>query len=154
VCGDVTQIREVLMNLVINASEAITAQDGVITIKTGTMHCSAEYLSGSLSTGDLPAGSYSWFEVADTGCGMNADTQKHIFEPFFTTKFAGRGLGLSAVLGIVRGHKGALLLSSSADSGARFRVLLPAATGTPTPDPRRVTLDPSNGAGKAPATPS
>jgi two-component system cell cycle sensor histidine kinase/response regulator CckA len=124
--GDPSQLGQVIMNLVINASEAIGDQDGVISISTGARECSAEYLRKSYAHEDSSPGLYLTLEVSDTGCGMDAVTQARLFEPFFTTKFTGRGLGLAAVLGIVRGHKGALGLESTPDKGTTFVVLLPA----------------------------
>ena len=130
--GDVTQIRQVVMNLITNASEAIGERSGVIALSTGAMDCDRAYLDdinevlrASLDE-PLPAGIYTYFEVADTGYGMDADTIDKIFDPFFTTKFAGRGLGMSAVLGIVRGHKGALKIHSQLGKGTTFKVLFPA----------------------------
>jgi two-component system, cell cycle sensor histidine kinase and response regulator CckA len=125
--GDVTQIRQVLMNLVINAGEAIGENDGDIEIATGSGELDAAWLAGALLGQELPAGPYVWLEVNDTGCGIDEETRRRIFEPFFTTKFTGRGLGLSAVLGIVRGHGGALFLDSAPGRGTRFRVVLPPA---------------------------
>ena len=125
--GDPSQIRQVLMNLVFNASEAIGEHGGVITISTGMMECSNEDISEIYLDDNLTEGLYVWLEVSDTGCGMDHETQRRIFEPFFTTKFTGRGLGLSAVLGIVRGHKGALKVYSEPARGTTFKVLFPAA---------------------------
>lgn len=124
--GDPAQLRQVLMNLVINASEAIGDRSGVITISTGARHCDAEYLRETFLDDSLPEGLYVSLEVSDTGCGMDKETQARIFEPFFTTKFTGRGLGMSAVLGIVRGHKGALKVYSEPGKGTTFRLLFPA----------------------------
>jgi CheY-like chemotaxis protein len=115
------------MNLIINASEATGDRSGVVTISTGVMEADRAYLGATFIVEDLPEGYYCYFEVADTGCGMGADTMEKIFDPFFTTKFAGRGLGLAAVLGIVRGHKGALKVYSQLDRGTTFKVLLPCA---------------------------
>jgi CheY-like chemotaxis protein len=130
--GDVTQIRQVIMNLMINASEAIGDKSGVIALSTGAMDCDRAYLDDVnevLRAGlgeTLPEGAYTYFEVADTGCGMDAETIEKVFDPFFTTKFTGRGLGMSAVLGIVRGHKGALKIYSEVGKGTTFKVFFPA----------------------------
>jgi PAS domain S-box-containing protein len=124
-CADATQIRQVVMNLLINASEAIGDQEGTIRVVSGLRQTDAE-LAGSLSRGQaLKPGEYVVLEVVDSGVGMGADTLRKIFDPFFTTKFTGRGLGLAAVLGIVRGHKGAIDVTSEVGRGATFRLLLP-----------------------------
>jgi PAS domain S-box-containing protein len=130
--GDATQIRQIVMNLVINASEAIGEREGSIVLATGWGWFSSGDLEG-IPVGEPPQeGRYVWLEVSDTGCGMDDETQRRVFEPFFTTKFTGRGLGLSAVLGIVRGHKGTLRLRSEPGKGTAFRVLFPALqAGTP-----------------------
>jgi PAS domain S-box-containing protein len=125
--GDPSQIRQVVVNLVINASEALGERGGAITISTGVMECSSDYLGGAYPNERLAEGPYAWLEVADTGCGMEPETQRRIFEPFFTTKFTGRGLGLSAVLGIVRGHGGALRVDSAPGKGTTFTVFFPVA---------------------------
>ena len=124
--GDPSQIRQVVMNLVINASEAIGERSGVITISTGAMDCQDDYLADGYIFEALSPGMFIYLEVSDTGCGMDKETVQRIFEPFFTTKFTGRGLGLSAVLGIVRGHKGALRVYSEPGKGTTFKVLFPA----------------------------
>ncbi len=124
--ADVTQMRQVVMNLVINASEAIGDRNGVIAISTGCMHCDRAYLSETYLDEELPPGRYVFIEVSDTGCGMTPETQARLFDPFFTTKFAGRGLGLAALLGIVRGHRGAVKVYSEMDKGSAFKVLFPA----------------------------
>ncbi len=124
--ADATQIRQVIMNLIINASEAIKDKDGVISVSTGSMFCDSSYMSGSYLYEQLPEGDYVYLEISDTGIGMNKETQMKIFDPFFTTKFAGRGLGLAAVLGIVRGHKGFLKLYSEPERGTSFKVFFPA----------------------------
>ena len=126
---DATQIRQVIMNLVINASEAIGAKSGVISLKTGLTRVDRAYLGGTIMAPELPEGTYVYLEVSDTGCGMSAETQLKIFEPFFTTKFTGRGLGLAAVLGIVRGHGGALKVYSEPGRGTTFKLLFPCAAG-------------------------
>jgi PAS domain S-box-containing protein len=124
--GDVSQLSQVIMNMVINASEAIGERSGVITISTGVTECTGRYLEKTYVDERLTPGLYLTLEVSDTGCGMDKATQEHLFEPFFTTKFTGRGLGLSAVLGIVRGHKGALRLYSELGKGTTFKILFPA----------------------------
>ncbi len=130
--ADATQLRQVVMNLVINASEAIGEQPGAITVRTGLRPLSAAALSQYVADADLPEGTYVYLEVADTGCGMDPEMLGRIFDPFFTTKFSGRGLGLAAVLGIVRGHRGALRVTSTPGRGTAFCILLP--PGTPQPE--------------------
>jgi two-component system, cell cycle sensor histidine kinase and response regulator CckA len=125
--ADASQLRQVVMNLVVNASEAIGDKSGVITLSTGAMDCDRDYLSEVWLNEQLPAGQYVFVEVADTGSGMDADTRARIFDPFFTTKFTGRGLGLAAVLGIVRGHRGAIKVYSEPGRGSTLKVLFPAA---------------------------
>jgi PAS domain S-box-containing protein len=133
--GDVTQIRQVIMNLITNASEAIGDQTGIISLSTGVMECDRGFLdsaNGSLFVGldePLDEGIYAYIEVTDTGCGMDAETINKVFDPFFTTKFTGRGLGMSAVLGIVRSHNGAIKVRSELDKGTTFTVLFPANEG-------------------------
>jgi PAS domain S-box-containing protein len=130
--GDATQIRQIILNLITNASEAIGEKSGVIALSTGAMSCDRAYLDGtnevfrSALSDPLPEGIYVYFEVADTGNGMDGGTLDKIFDPFFTTKFTGRGLGLSAVLGIVRGHRGTIKIYSEPRRGTTFKVLFPA----------------------------
>ncbi|MDQ6950812.1 MAG: transporter substrate-binding domain-containing protein [Mariprofundales bacterium] len=124
--ADAAQMQQVIMNLVINASDAIGNRSGVITISTGMMRVDSAYLAGTCLDDDLPEGRYVYLEVSDTGCGMDKATQDKVFEPFFTTKFTGHGLGMAAVLGIVRGHRGALKLYSELGRGTTFKMLLPA----------------------------
>ncbi|MFQ5738194.1 MAG: PAS domain S-box protein [Acidobacteriota bacterium] len=121
--GDVTQIRQIIMNLITNASEALGDKCGVVTIATGVMERvdqSENYLDGGLL-----GGPYAFLEVSDTGKGMDKATRSRMFDPFFTTKFAGRGLGLAAVLGIVRGHKGAIRVTSEPGLGTNIKVIFP-----------------------------
>lgn len=122
---DVTQLRQVIMNLITNASEAIGDKSGIISMTTGAMECDTAYLKETFLADDLPAGTYVYLEIADTGCGMDKETEGKIFDPFFTTKFAGRGLGLAAVLGIVRGHHGAIKVYSEPDRGTTIKILFP-----------------------------
>jgi CheY-like chemotaxis protein len=123
--ADAAQMRQVVMNLVINASEAIGDTTGTITLTTGVRQLTNAYLTTTYLAPDLPSGSYAYLEVADAGCGMDSATLARIFEPFFTTRFTGRGLGLSAVLGIVRGHRGALQVQSEPGRGTIFTIFLP-----------------------------
>lgn len=122
--GDVSQLRQVVMSLVNNASEALD-DGGVILVRTGTEHYELEDLKDTFLADDLPSGYYSFVEVSDNGIGMAEEIQSKIFDPFFTTKFTGRGLGLAAVLGIVRGHRGGIKVQSRPGEGSTFTVLLP-----------------------------
>lgn len=126
---DATSIRQVLMNLVLNANEALGHRPGTITVKTGFMLADAACLSMSVTATPLPEGEYAFVEVEDTGCGMDGATVERIFDPFFTTKPSGKGLGLAVVLGVVKAHRGALMVDSKIGEGTRFRVLLPGARG-------------------------
>jgi len=128
--ADPSQIRQIVMNLIINASEAIGDRSGVITVSVGATRCDEEYLSRTELQETLAPGLYLHLEVADTGCGIGEEARSRIFEPFFSTKFTGRGLGLAAVLGIVRAHKGALKVYSEPGKGTTFKILFPAKEGT------------------------
>jgi two-component system cell cycle sensor histidine kinase/response regulator CckA len=123
---DHSQILQVIMNLVINASEAIGEAEGTITISTGVRVCSGAYLKEHLQGDRMAPGRYLTLEVSDTGCGMDAETQDRIFDPFFTTKSTGRGLGLAGVGGIVRGHQAAVEVKSEPGKGTTFTLLFPA----------------------------
>ncbi|RMH61451.1 MAG: PAS domain S-box protein [Zetaproteobacteria bacterium] len=124
--GDAVQLQQVVMNLIINAAEAIADRNGVVSVRAGVMHADRKYLKSTRFDNDLPAGEYVYLEVSDTGCGMDDKTQDKMFEPFFTTKFVGRGLGLSAVMGILRSHRGAIKIDTRPGYGTTIRVLLPA----------------------------
>ena len=124
--ADESQIQQVIMNLVINAAEAIGKKGGLITITTGQIYADENCFEKTFINDNLPTGNYVFLDVTDTGCGMNKEVQKKLFEPFFTSKFTGRGLGMSAVLGIVRGHHGAIKISSTEGKGTSFRLLFPA----------------------------
>ena len=126
ISADATQVRQVIMNLLTNASDALNDQDGEITLRTGTMYADEVWLAGCLAADGVQPGEFVFVEVIDTGVGMSAETLARIFDPFFTTKFTGRGLGLAATLGIVRGHRGALDVKSVLGSGSTFRVVFPA----------------------------
>ncbi len=129
--ADVAQIRQVVMNLVMNASEAIGDTGGHITVVTNAVDCGESCLETGLGGEPVPPGRYVSLVVTDTGSGMNERTRARIFEPFFTTKFTGRGLGLSAVMGIVRSHKGAIRVSSEPGRGTTFKLLFPAGSAAP-----------------------
>ncbi len=124
--ADPSQLQQVLMNLVINASDAIGDRPGIITVRTGLMNCDQPYLHSAYICEELEPGPYVYLEVGDTGCGMDRETQARIFDPFFTTKFTGRGLGLAAVIGIVRGHHGTVKVYSEPGQGSNFKILFPA----------------------------
>ena len=126
--ADAGQLRQVVLNLITNAAEAIGQARGTVALVTRMAELSGDELD---VVGDpIPADRYVIVEVTDDGEGMDAETARRIFEPFFTTKFTGRGLGLAAVLGIVRGHRGAIQVDSLRGRGTTVRVLLPA-TSTP-----------------------
>jgi PAS domain S-box-containing protein len=127
--GDATQLRQVVMNLITNASDAIGEKGGVVTLRSSTIEVDRAYLLDFLPGEELAPGRYVALEVSDTGAGMTAETRARIFDPFFTTKFVGRGLGLAAVLGIMRAHRGAIKVYSEPGRGSTFKVVLPAAAG-------------------------
>jgi PAS domain S-box-containing protein len=127
--ADATQIRQIIMNLITNASEAIGDKSGFIAITTDTIQADRQYLRDTYLDEDLAPGLYVTLEVADTGCGMDAETQAKFFDPFFTTKFTGRGLGMAAVLGIVRSHNGAINVYSEPGKGTTMKVLFPIVSG-------------------------
>ena len=124
--ADATQVRQVLMNLVANASDALDDRSGVITIATGVVTYDPAQLPTYFPNEGLKAGRYSYLQVSDTGQGMDEETRSRAFEPFFTTKFTGRGLGLAAAMGIVTGHCGAIEIQSEPGEGTTFKVLFPA----------------------------
>ncbi|HEY2413166.1 MAG TPA: PAS domain S-box protein [Pirellulaceae bacterium] len=128
--GDATQIRQVVMNLITNASDALQEQSGVIDVRTGVRQLDADFLRSALCFDELHAGDYAYVEVEDNGCGMSSETVAKIFDPFFTTKFSGRGLGLAAVQGIVRGHRGIINVTSTPGQGTLFQVFFPSVLAT------------------------
>jgi PAS domain S-box-containing protein len=123
--ADCNQMQQIIMNLIINGAEAIGNQNGTVVIRTRTQFIDDSYIRSSFSPGEVKPGHYVVVEVQDTGCGMDEATVHRIFDPFFTTKFTGRGLGLAAVLGIMRSHKGAIELQSTPGKGTTFRLLFP-----------------------------
>ena len=133
--ADVSQIEQILQNLIVNASEAIGEGGGTITIRTCRLLTGRAALAEAHFPADIAEGDYAVLEVVDTGPGMDEATRVRIFDPFFSTKFTGRGLGLAAVLGIVRGHGGVIRVESEPGRGSTFTVLLPAAL-TRQPRPR------------------
>jgi PAS domain S-box-containing protein len=138
VIADVAQLQQLIMNLVINAAEAIGDTPGSVTVITGEQQIVAGKSSETTVAGSpVPPGRYIFFEVQDTGAGMDEATIPRIFDPFFTTKFTGRGLGLSAALGIVRSHEGYIQVSSSPGRGSTFKVFFPAAQEKIAPQPVR-----------------
>ncbi|MFC1567782.1 response regulator [Pseudomonadota bacterium] len=128
--ADKAQIQQVILNFIINAAEAIGSDTGSVRIRTGIMHASREFLDKQYNGSDLPEGKYVFVTIADSGCGMTDQTIRKMFDPFFTKKESGTGLGLSAVLGIIHGHKGVIEVVSKAGRGSKFRILLPRAYQT------------------------
>ncbi|HNV72692.1 MAG TPA: ATP-binding protein, partial [Candidatus Ozemobacteraceae bacterium] len=139
--ADGTQVRQVIMNLITNASEAVGDKSGIISLSTGVQQCDRQYLDLTALGADLPEGDYAFVEVSDTGCGMSREVMDRIFEPFFTTKFTGRGLGMAAVLGIVRGHRGTIKVYSEVGKGTSFKVLFPKVKGSIETKPKTVAVD-------------
>lgn len=123
--GDASQIEQVVLNLIMNAIDAVGTAGGDIILRTGTTDCASETLTEFEGGEELMPGNYAYLEVADNGCGMNEETMRHVFEPFFTTKFSGRGLGMAAVTGIMRGHHGAIRVRSQLGVGTTFRAIFP-----------------------------
>ena len=131
--ADASQIQQIVMNLVINAAEAVGPEGGWVAVSTEALSVDEDTVADFGAGGTLSHGAYVALTVADNGCGMDEETLSKIFDPFYTTKFTGRGLGLAAVSGIVRGHRGAIKVESTPGHGARFQVCLPAAAA---PAPR------------------
>jgi len=125
--GDATQIRQILWNLVTNAADAMNGQRGVISLRTSVRSVDEDFLASSVCPEGLEPGDFVVLEVEDNGQGMSEETLQRIFDPFFTTKLAGRGMGLAAVLAIVKGHRGTIRISSAPDHGTLVQVLFPCA---------------------------
>lgn len=144
VAGDDPQLQQVAMNLVTNASEALGEKPGLITLTTRWRDCDVEFLGKCPISESLVPGTYVELEVRDTGCGMDEPTRTKLFDPFFSTKFTGRGLGMSVVMGVVRGHKGAILVNSQPNRGTAISVLFPATAcrHVATPSPHRPSPNP------------
>jgi len=145
--ADPAQLRQVVMNLIINASDSLEGDPGTLEVRVRGITAGRELLRRGFVGQDLPAGEYVALEVSDTGCGMDSETLSRIFDPFFTTKFTGRGLGLASSLGIVRAHHGAILVDSKPRRGTSFQLLFPALEETARPEP----IEP--GAASGPAVP-
>jgi len=128
VVGDASQLQQVVLNLVMNASEAVEGSGGRITISLDRMEMNSSDLAATYINDELSTGSYVKMTVSDNGCGMDEETVSRAFDPFFTTKFTGRGLGLASVLGIVRGHGGAVSLDSTPGEGSMVAIILPEAS--------------------------
>ncbi|HUP02890.1 MAG TPA: PAS domain S-box protein [Bryobacteraceae bacterium] len=124
--ADRGQVQQVFMNLTLNAAEAIGSHDGLITIKTGVRQVDEAFLQAHPEWQTLQTGPFAYLEVRDTGSGMDEATKRKIFDPFFSTKFTGRGLGLAAVAGIMRGHRGAVIVESEPGRGSMFTAFFPA----------------------------
>jgi PAS domain S-box-containing protein len=130
--GDAGQLQQVVMNLIINGAEALGEQEGFVVVRTRTHWLAPDEAATWQIDQEPPApGEYVLLEVEDNGCGMAPETLAKIFDPFFTTKFTGRGLGLAAVLGIVRGHRGGLRVSSELHKGTRFELIFPGTAALP-----------------------
>jgi len=145
--GDPTQLRQVIVNLVTNASESLRDRPGRVAVRTGLVRADAAYLRRILGAGDLAEGDYVYLEVSDTGEGMDEKVRKRIFEPYFSTKFAGRGLGLAAAVGIIRGHRGGVELVTEPGQGTTFRILLPPASRAALPAPSEAPSGPTAASG-------
>ena len=137
IAADATQLRQVVMNLLTNASDALEDRPGTIMLRTGVQQVDAAYRAAVVDGLPLEDGRYVFLEVSDTGVGMTADTVRRIFDPFFTTKFTGRGLGLAATRGIMQGHRGAITVYSEFGKGTTFKLFFPAVSA---PAVERVTV--------------
>jgi PAS domain S-box-containing protein len=135
VMADGAQVQQIILNLLTNASEATGKHPGRIHLSTGSGSFDADYLAQSRLEEKPAPGTYVFLEVKDNGCGMTPEVQQRLFDPFFTTKFTGRGLGMSAVLGVVQGHKGAIMVNSQPGKGTTIRVLFPALPTETTNEP-------------------
>ena len=136
--GDVTQVRQIVMNLITNAADATSDEKGgIVTVRTGRTSVSDELLQQMSHGGNVAGGEFGFIEVSDTGCGMTSDVVDRMFDPFFTTKELGHGLGLAATLGILKAHKGAIRVYSEPGSGTTIRVIIPLSGSSRTPAKKR-----------------
>ncbi|MFV9503163.1 MAG: response regulator [Oscillochloridaceae bacterium umkhey_bin13] len=143
ITGDQSQIGQVVMNLITNAAEALDDRPGSVSIRTGLIEADAALLKTAVIPGNVEPGRYACIEVIDTGSGMDTATLNRIFELFYSTKFTGRGLGLAAVLGIVKSHGGTITVTSTPGVGSQFRVLFPATDGSVHHDGPAQTIAPA-----------
>ncbi|MBL8933846.1 MAG: response regulator [Archangium sp.] len=146
--ADTSQLSQVLLSLILNASEAIGPKPGVIAITTTVLEADTRYLQSTYLAPDLPAGRYVCLDVTDDGEGMTPEVQTRLFEPYFSTRATGRGLGLPATLGVLRGHRGAVKVTSTPGQGTTVRVLLPAVEARTNVSPAASPVAPSAGSGK------
>jgi PAS domain S-box-containing protein len=144
--ADITQLQQLVMNLVLNGLESLNEEGGVVQVSTSAVEFDEEILRSAHLVENIEPGRYVLIEVADNGCGMDTGTRQRIFDPFFTTKFTGRGLGLAAAGGIVRAHQGGMIVHSTPGQGSTFQVFLPVAG--PAPE----NTDAANIAGAEPVT--
>ena len=146
--ADPVQLRQIVMNLITNASDALGEDAGTIRIETGVQHVTEAFVRDALPQRTAEEGDYAFLEISDTGCGMDSETLGRVFEPFFSTKFTGRGLGLSAALGIVRRHRGFIKVKTAPGEGTTFLLLLPVASRKALePEPVLATSDPATALG-------
>jgi PAS domain S-box-containing protein len=139
--ADATQLRQIVMNLITNASDAIGERGGVVRVETSVVQADRARLAEASVDDALEPGAYVALEVSDDGVGMSEETRARVFDPFFTTKATGRGLGLAATLGILRAHRGVIEVESAEARGSTFRVLLPVARRRTSP-PEPVVASP------------
>ncbi|GJL62020.1 MAG: hypothetical protein NPIRA04_06740 [Nitrospirales bacterium] len=138
--ADPSQLRQLIISVLTNASEAIGDNRGIITISTGAVSTETSQ-KGWYVTGNLPSSRGIYIDVSDTGSGMDSETIPKIFDPFFSTKFTGRGLGLAALLGIVRTLNGAVAISSHTGKGTHFRLIFPSLASVTAPKTTSETPD-------------
>jgi PAS domain S-box-containing protein len=145
--GDSNQIRQIVMNLIINASEAIGDNHGEVFVSLTKTDIMSGQGDSDHNGKVIPPGEYVCLEVTDNGCGMDEDTLRRIFEPFYTTKFSGRGLGMAAVLGIITAHSGVLQVCSQIGQGTTFKIFLPVQSVEPFQEKRAALTIPWQGSG-------
>lgn len=146
IIADEAHIQQMVMNLISNAAESIETPPGLVRLTTGIQNCDQACLDASLMDEKPKPGRFVFLEVSDNGCGMGEDTLKRLFDPFFSTKFAGRGLGMSAVMGIIKTHGGALFVESETGRGTTFKALFPIPeSALPAKAQEPVTSPPENG---------